>query len=155
MLPPRVLRFLPYVIVTFDAVRFKRRIQSQIAERQFHREGRSLVTAGTGGVDGSRMQVDEHARDYQAEAKASEFSTAFGRVITLRKSREDPREFLWREAKPAVGDLHLHAIRDGIHLGRNRELAAARGELDGVLDDVPEDLLQPHVIAQHNVLLSS
>ena len=100
-------------------------------------EGRSLIEARARSLDGTAVQLDEVLGDRQAEAQPPRRSRR--RRIGLTEAIEHVGQEFRCDALARVvhGNLHRSRLPRCLHL----DAAARSGELDGVVQDVPEDLL--------------
>ena len=93
--------------------------------------------------DASAHQVDQRRGDREPEARAAE--PAGRRAVGLAERLEDRGLFLPRDADAGVGDADVQPgapVTARVLANRDHHVAAL-GELDGVADEVGEDLLQP------------
>ena len=114
----------------------------------FEGEGGAEPRAGTGRREAAAVLLDDRAADRQAQPQAAE--PARRRRPPLLQDVEDPGKSLRLDADAGVADLDRsgrHAVRSvRVPLaiaGPDRDPASGGGELDRVLDQVPEDLLEP------------
>ena len=93
--------------------------------------------------DLSAVQLHQMPRDGQAEAEAA--VPARGAGVLLAEPVEDVRQELGRDADAGVLDDHQH--RGRLTRRSDHDLATRRGELDGIGQQVPHDLLQARSVA--------
>ena len=124
-----------------DADRGRRRVQLHGDD-----EGRALARLAQD-LDAALHGLGEAAHDRQAEPGAAE--AARGRAVGLHERLEQPVALLVGEADAGVGDLDAqHAVAGILERQPHR---ARLGELDGVAQQVEQDLLQAQRIADHAV----
>ena len=97
----------------------------------------------------SMHELDQLPRDGQAQARTS-ILTRHG-VVGLHEGFEDAFHGLFLDADPCVLDLELNPVRVPLSLeGLDHDLDfALLRELDGVAQQVVEDLLQPNRVSQN------
>src|SRR5688572_1704193 len=95
------------------------------------------------GADCSPMKFDEFLDDSQAEAKATVFAAR--RRIDLCKTIKNLWKVFLRDSCAVIGDDNVHVGM--VTLQRQMYAAAFRRELDGIGNQVPDDLLKPFRIA--------
>src|SRR5205814_6839134 len=74
-----------------------------------------------------------------------------GARVAVLDGFEDCAELLGANADAGVGDMNQQRALVGV-FGDDRDLSAVRGELDGVLQEVPEHLLQSRRISADEVM---
>src|SRR4029077_6367196 len=94
--------------------------------------------------------LGERLADRQAETEAAELLGHRG--VALLEGVEDPRQDLGLNPDSRVDHLE-DPFRSRLISRANDDPAARRCELDGVLDEVPEDLLDPRRITVHQAEL--
>src|SRR6516225_4506884 len=105
-------------------------------ERQVDREGGALAELALDG-DLAAVELDEAAGERQPEARPLGAGAAgLGELLELP---EQPRQILARDADAGVGDADDDVAGGGA--GDEADDASPGGELDGVRDQVVEDLL--------------
>src|SRR5437870_11942656 len=113
------------------------------AERQPRPEGRALPLTGTLGVDAATVELREVADEPEADAEPAVATSAS--ALALSQPIEDIRQDVGRDALSRVADddldVRAHALQ--LHL----DPTVFRGELHGVLAQIPDDLLEPSRIA--------
>ena len=108
-----------------------------------HGDGRALAFARAPDPDGAAVQLDEALHDRQPEAEAAVLARR--RRVALPEPLEQVRNELRLDADAGVGHADLDV---GVHaLEQDLDLAVLRRELDGVGQQVPDDLLKPARIA--------
>jgi len=106
--------------------------------RQDHREPRPGSKAAVD-RDGAMVHVDDRADDRQPETAA-----AASRLVRPRatiEAVEDPRQLARVDADARVGHVDPRAVT--MRAEGDRHLAARRRELDGIPDEVGQDLADP------------
>ena len=99
--------------------------------------------------DRAPVHLDEVAGDRQAEPETP--AAAHGRHVSLLERLEDAREGIGTDAAAGVRDDDADA--SGLRvLGSQRHASALGRELGGVLEDVPEDLLESRAVAEGVVI---
>ena len=101
--------------------------------------------------DTAAHEADQARGDGQAQARAA--VAARRRSVGLLEHLEDGRLFLRRDADPRVGDdevQHHVLFRVGFPRHFQAHLPGLR-ELDGVADEVDDDLAQAAIVADHHV----
>ena len=114
-------------------------------EREAHHDGGAPPFAGAQRGDVSPVQLDEmtHDGEPQAEPAAGPLRRRVRLPEALEHVGQEPR----RDALPAVAHAHLH-VR--VHAAQvHLDVAAARRELDGVREQVPDHLLEPFGVGEH------
>src|SRR5438067_753978 len=113
--------------------------------REPHREGGALALARTRGRHRAAVPLDQVAHDRQPEPQPPVRARA--RAVGLPEALEDVRQEVGRNPDARV----THADHGVMRVARepDGDAPAARRELDGVGDEVPDDLLQPVAIAAH------
>ena len=99
--------------------------------------------AAARGLDGTSVHLDQILDDCQAEAQPAVVTRR--RCVTLAEALEDVRQDVGGNALTRVAHVDLHVAVDLAQ--HDLDAAAARRELDGVAQQVPDDLLQPARIA--------
>ncbi len=122
-----------------------------LIQRELDAKGSAMSPALALRGDAPVLQLDETLRDRQAQTDSPETMAAV--VIFLDESVEHPGNHLRRNADAGIADhFHLECFRILRRITcAHRNGATARGELDGVLEHVPKDLLQPHGIGPDRV----
>src|SRR5262249_52325707 len=112
-------------------------------------EGRTEALARTGGGQAPTVGLDDRPGDGQAEAKATEPADVTGLALGegVEDAGQQPR--LDADAVVDAADDQLGTVGAGGRpvVGSDQDRAAGGRELDGVLDEVPEDLLEPGGVA--------
>src|ERR1051325_634429 len=111
-------------------------------ERPRHDERRALAFAFAARGHASAVLLDEVSHEREPEAEARKRARA--RAVALSKSLEDERQDVRGDAHAAVADGDLPARADPGE--RHVDAAAARRELHGVRQEVPDHLLEPRLI---------
>src|SRR5207253_1335811 len=114
---------------------------------QLDRERGALALALAGGGDGAAVQIDELAHDGEAQTEAA--LGARTRRITLPEPVEDVREEGPGDPLARVPDGQARAVVEGLEADLDAPLR--RGELDGVREQVREDLLDAGGVAHDGV----
>ena len=120
---------------------------------KLHGEGRAAPAAGAARRQLPAVQVDQRLADRQAQSQPAELTRH--RLIRLLEGVEDLGHRRRVDADAGVGDGDLQRP-GGVVVGVDGDVSVRRGrggELDGVLDQVPEDLLESSRVAAHVVLL--
>ena len=91
------------------------------------------------GLDRAAVHLHQRLADRQPQAQAAELPR--DRAFRLLEGVEDPRQRLRLDADPAVVHLDDHVLL--VRPAADAHAAAVRRELDRVLQEVPEDLLEP------------
>lgn len=86
------------------------------------------------------MHVDHALRNGEAEPQPAIFRS--DGAAPLLEGVEDPRLHVCFDPDAGVGEIDHDAMLSVV-AGSDAQLATRRRELHGVLNDVPEDLLQP------------
>ncbi len=120
----------------FGAFEFPVRISS--GHRKLDDKCASCSRSIAHGPDAATVHLDKIAHYRQSQAEAS--FTARDARIRLAESLEDIREEVPVDADAGVCDAYCR--RRCVALKRDNDPAAGRGELDGVGEKIPEDLLQ-------------
>ena len=126
------------------AARMERVHGARAVERQLDREGGALVAAAARGDQRAVVRLDRRLGDRQAEAEAAELAR-HPRPF-LREGVEDRRQRLARDADAGVGDDQHEAVVDVAR--HDLDLAFVGRELGGVLEQVPDHLLQARSVAR-------
>ena len=105
--------------------------------RELDQKARASARSSAVRRDLATVQLDHPARDRQPESQAA-FSRA--RRPHLLEAFEDSSDVLLFDPDPVVADLHDHRV--AVVPGAQRDVAARRRELQGVLDQVGEGLPQ-------------
>src|SRR6188768_3117488 len=97
------------------------------------------------------MQLRETGRDGQSQAQAAKATLAADLlVVTLGKGIEDLGQLGLGQADPGVAYLDLQDVGPGgIKPRGDGDLASRWRELQGVAQQIPENLLQAHLVAMH------
>ncbi len=100
--------------------------------------------------DAPAHQLDQPAADREAQAGAAVL--ARGGHVGLRERLEQFRRLLLRHADAGVahGELELHFFAGALDLFDVEPDFALLGELDGVVDEVRQNLAEPQRIAEQN-----
>ena len=107
--------------------------------RQPDHELTPLARARAVGLDGAAVQLDQAADHRQADAQ-----TALGAVqggVGLGEQVEHPRQHVGRDARARIPDPDRRRV--AFPPGRQGDVPALPGELDGVVEEVADDLGQP------------
>ena len=107
-------------------------------QRQSDDEGRAFPFAGTLRVDAAPVQLDQVLDERQPQAEAAVRPRA--RAIRLRETLEDEGKHVGSDARSCVADDYLDVRVDALQVNLNS--SALRGELHGVHQEVPYDLLK-------------
>ena len=107
-----------------------------------------MPCSGTERDDFSAMQIDNGARDRQAETHASK--PMFASKLALIEGQKNSFKSDLFNSNPGIGDLDLER-RAGVFtlisvLGANGDATARRSEFDCVAEQIPNDLLKPRRI---------
>ena len=112
-------------------------------QRQMHGDGRAQAFARALDPDDAAVQLDEALHDRQPEAEPAVLARR--RRIALPESFEQMRNEFRLDADAGVGDadldMRVHALEHDL------DLAVLRRELDGVRQQIPDDLLKTARIA--------
>ncbi len=111
---------------------------------------RKVAPLARGALDGdvAAHQPGQAPRDREAQPRAPELPG--GRRVGLGKGLEDLIELVGLDADAGVAHPHHEPQPRGLggaDVERHRDPAPLGGELDGVADQVVDDLAQPHVVA--------
>src|SRR5437899_8185196 len=112
-------------------------------ERQPHHEGRALPLTGTLGVDAATVELREVADEREADPEPAVATRAS--ALALSQPVEDIRQDLGRDALPRIADDDLDVRSHALQL--YLDPTVLRSELHGILEQIPDDLLQPSRIA--------
>src|SRR5262245_7190262 len=112
------------------------------AER--HDERRALIDAWARDFNLAAVQPDEIVDDRQPQPETT--VPARGRTVRLAKSVEDVRKKGGIDADPAIGDRNADAPIN--LLSADRDSSVIRRELDGVRQQIPQDLLQARRVGE-------
>lgn len=107
---------------------------------------RAFAFARAVGVDGAGMQFDEFARDGQAQAQTAH------RMRALQIPSKDVFGFIVGHADAGIGYFDGEFV-PGKRISLNGNLPAVGGELGGVFQHVPENLLEADGVAPDFVVL--
>ena len=91
------------------------------------------------------MGFDNARRDREPQPKAAVLPC--GAAVGLTKLVEDERQEVWRDPDAAVPHLQHHLAV--VAPRTDRDAAASARELDGIVDEVCEQLTQSRGIAEH------
>src|SRR5438270_723487 len=83
------------------------------------------------------MRLDQGLADGEAETESSQLCAS-----GLLEGVENFRQRLWLDSETGIGNFNAQ-LPGRIVTGRNRDLSTGRGEFHGVVDQVPENLLEP------------
>src|SRR5262245_45887186 len=114
-------------------------------ERDF--EGRAFAFAGALDLDSSAVHLHQALHNGQAQAQSAVLSG--NAAIGLAKPIEDKRQEFWRDSDAGVDHLDFGSSAE--ILEANFHDAPRRGELDGVLRQIPDHLLKPVGIKQEHM----
>src|SRR5262249_1683992 len=120
--------------------------QNTIDQRQPDDERRALPSAVTECAHITSMELDEVANEGETETKSPFRRMQHG--IVMSKRLEDDRHRMGRNTESGVSDGELGertAGAGGLHV----HSTTRRSELDGILQEIPEDLFQPGKISVH------
>jgi hypothetical protein len=92
--------------------------------------------------------VPRHDLLAEIEADAEPSARAPG-VVALLHELEDPLARLGSDAAPAIGHRDAHERRAAAGRGRDLDRSAVRRELDRVVDQIRQDLADPHLVGEH------
>ena len=110
---------------------------------QAHAKGRPLIGSGAVRVDRAAVQLHDVANDREPEPEPAR--VAGRRAFRLTEPFEDPRQEFPADADASVGnhdlDVRIDPFDSQLHTARSR------GELHGVREQVPHDLLEAVTIA--------
>ena len=113
--------------------------------RQPHRKSGALSRAVAFGPDRASMQLDQLARDRQAEAQPAILPRET--TVGLPKTLEDMRQELRRNAGAAIADHDLEVRVDAMQSHLHQ--AVTGREADGIRDQIPDHLLKTIGIPQN------
>jgi hypothetical protein len=99
------------------------------------------------------MEFDNLSRNGKPQAQAAEAMRAGLRMIALRKRLENTAQFFASHADTVVGHFQVQMIASVCQKSLNGDFPAFGRELHGVLQNIPEYLLEPDGIAAHLVWL--
>ena len=94
-------------------------------------------------VHAAAVQLDEVPDQREADSQPS--LAACAPALALTQSVEDIGQHVGRDALPGVADDDLDVRPNALELDLDSPIL--RGELDGVVQQVPDDLLQPAGVA--------
>src|SRR5262245_15273550 len=127
-------------IVSFSSATLFMRLLG--TDGELHLEGRAFSESGLH-PDAAAVHLDDLLGDREAEAGAA-FRLGV-RVVHLMEVLEDARSVLLRNTGTGVGDSHGEVtVRGG---GADADFAGV-GELDGISDEIEEDLRQTLLVAE-------
>src|SRR5262249_50629760 len=130
---------------TFLRITALRGLCPQVADWKAHGENCACSFSGAFCLDGSAVELYEVVSDREAEAKTAISSRRC--AITLNKRFEDMRQKFLIDALAGIADAKSNFRF--IMLQGNLDAAVLRGELDGVADEVRENLLETFTIAEN------
>ena len=113
--------------------------------RKAQREQAALVRASAAGLHRPAVQRDQLLHQRQADAHAA--LQTVGRRRSLDEGFEDVAQQLGIHADPGIA--HLHHRHAAVAVRRHIHRAAGQRELEGVGQQVVEDLLHAHGVAAH------
>ena len=93
--------------------------------------------------DGASIHLDEAFADHEAHSNA--LVIHLGRALELAKEFEQLGDVFVLDALPGVNDVYLQHLRIFV-IGNDESNETSVGKLEGVLDQVDQDLLQSHLI---------
>ena len=88
------------------------------------------------------MKFDEFLGDTQTQAQAAKAMTIMRGMVALREGLEDAGDFFRRHSNTGVGNFYGDVMV--IQTGFDGDLAVIGREFNGVFQEVPKNLLQPH-----------
>ena len=125
--------------------RGRRGLGARFDERNHHPEGRPVPLAGALRAHRAAVQVDEVLHDCEAETEAA--VEPGGGAVRLAEAAEEVRDELARNPHPSIA--HRDPRLRGRTVERHRHGPAPRGELDGIREQVRDDLLHPRGVRVH------
>src|SRR5262249_22443097 len=114
-------------------------------QRELHHERRALSFAGAFRVHAAAVQLDEVPDQREADPPAA--LSARVPAVALGQAIEDERQDLGADAPAGVADDDFDVRPDPLQLDLDPSIL--RGELDRVLQQVPDDLLQTPGVTAH------
>src|ERR1043165_6644501 len=111
-------------------------------ERQRDGERRSEAEAGTLDVHPPSVELHDLRDDRQADPESGHVE---GRRVRLAVDLEDVRQEVGGDAGAGIDDGQTRVV--ALPHQPDSDLPSRRRELDGVAEEIPDDLQQPHAIA--------
>ncbi len=121
--------------------------RERLREGEAHREGRAAPEARARRRDGAA--VEPHERAHDAEPEAHPALGAIERALRLSEGLEDAAEGVRVDAHARVGDAQDGLAVIGARLDADRDPPARGRVLERVREQVVDDLLEAHAIAEH------
>src|SRR5262249_38823497 len=123
------------------------RLLAKVREHQWqpHHKRRALPFAGAFRVHAAAVQLDEMPDQRQTDPQAA--LSARTPALALAQAIEDERQGLGADASAGIADDDLDVRPDPLQLDLDPSIF--RGELDRVLQQVPDDLLKTPGVAAH------
>src|SRR2546428_551143 len=100
------------------------------------------------GCDRTAMQLDEAADQRETDPEAA--LGAIERCVSLHEEIEYPRQRIGGNPIAIVANVDPDFVTAVVHHGAYRDVAALRGELDGIVHQIADDLLEPQRVDEHH-----